>query len=93
MFGMQGLFRLVLGEGETDDSAMMAAGGMMPGMMPGAPMPGQPVDNKKNYDTEKENLSLIDHKCLIDEAEDVLLASRAGGTRAGAAGAKAKKVS
>lgn len=45
-FGMQGLFRLVLGEGsETDD--MM--GGMMPGMggMGGQPMPGQPVDNNK----------------------------------------------
>lgn len=74
MFGMQGLFRLVLGGSEEDESAlMMSAGmGMMPGMMPGGAMPGQPVDNKKNFEQERENLSLVEHKWALAEAEDVL---------------------
>lgn len=80
MFGMQGLFRLVIGgtDGE-DEAAMMMSAGMMPGMMPGQPMPGQPVDNKKNFEVEKENLSLVEHKWLIDEAEDALLAGTGRG--------------
>ncbi|KAG8461242.1 hypothetical protein KFE25_002431 [Diacronema lutheri] len=87
MFGMQGLFRLVLGGSEEDESAlMMSAGmGMMPGMMPGGAMPGQPVDNKKNFEQERENLSLVEHKWALAEAEDVLLA---GVKLAGASGAR-----
>lgn len=72
MFGMAGLFQLVLGEGSHDDTQLMASA--MPGMAgPGGGMPGQPVDNSKNYEQEKENLSLIDHKWLVADAEEVLL--------------------
>lgn len=81
MFGMQGLFRLVIGGTDAEDeAAMMMSAGMMPGMAPGQPMPGQPVDNKKNFEVEKENLSLVQHAWLLEQAEDLLLA---GGKLAG----------
>ncbi|KAJ1623484.1 hypothetical protein T492DRAFT_296425 [Pavlovales sp. CCMP2436] len=78
MFGMQGLFSIVLGQNTDEDtsSMMMASAGMPPGMMgpPGGGMPGQPVDNQKNYDQERENLSMVDHVCMLDDSEKVLLA-------------------
>jgi len=90
LFGMRGMFQLVLGENtDTDDAALMA--GSMPGMAPGGGMPGQPVDNKKNFDAEKENLQLLDHEWVVDQAEDVFLAGGPLAAKAKAGKGAAKK--
>lgn len=78
MFGLRGLFQLVLGENEADDAKLMSQS--MTGGAPGGGMPGQPVDNKKNFDAERENLQVTEHKWAAEEAELALLRSvRAAG--------------
>mmetsp|Transcript_4038 Transcript_4038/g.11470 ORF Transcript_4038/g.11470 Transcript_4038/m.11470 type:complete len:267 (-) Transcript_4038:199-999(-) len=91
LFGMRGLFQLVLGDNsDTDDTALMTQA--MPGMAPGGGMPGQPVDNKKNFEVEKENLELTDHEWAVDNAENLYLTGGAlkKGSRASAGKTKAQ---
>jgi hypothetical protein len=78
MFGMRGLFSLVLGaNNDTDDTKMMQA---QMGM--GAAQPGQEPDMGKIFAGEAENLQLIEHQCYVDGAEDRLLKLAAAGVGA-----------
>ena len=60
MFGMRGLYSIVLGAGSTtDDSALMQ---QQMGMAAGGGQPGQQPDYNKLYATEAENLQITEHK-------------------------------
>mmetsp|Transcript_9763 Transcript_9763/g.25230 ORF Transcript_9763/g.25230 Transcript_9763/m.25230 type:complete len:265 (-) Transcript_9763:310-1104(-) len=74
MFGMRGLFQLVLGDNQADDAVLMQQS--MGGAPGGGGMPGQPVDNKKNFEAEKENLTLTEHKWAVENAEELLLGGK-----------------
>ena len=79
MFGMRGLYSIVLGAGaETDDTKMMQ---QQMGM--GGTQPGQPPDYGKIFAAESENLTLVEHNWFLDGAEDRLLKGAAGGAKAG----------
>ena len=70
MFGMRGLYSIVLGAGaETDDTKMMQA---QMGMAGGG-QPGQQPDMNKIYAAEMENMQIIEHKWALDGAEERLL--------------------
>ncbi len=70
MFGMSGLYSIVLGAGaETDDTKMMQA---QMGMA-GGQQPAQQPDMNKIFAAELENLQLIEHKWFVDAAEERLL--------------------
>ena len=85
MFGMRGLYSLVLGAGATtDDTAMMQA---QMGMGQQG-QPGQPPDFNKIFAAEAENFNLVEHTWFLDAAEERLLKEKRGGA-AGKAG-KAK---
>lgn len=71
MFGMRGLYSIVLGAGaETDDARMMQA---QMGM--GGAQPGQPVDFKKLFAAEAENMQITEHTFLLMGAEDKFIAT------------------
>jgi hypothetical protein len=74
MFGMRGLYSIVLGAGaETDDTRMMQA---QMGM--GAQgQPGQAPDMGKLFAAEAENMQIVEHKWFLDAAEERLLQSEA----------------
>jgi len=75
MFGMRGLFTLVLGaNNETDDTKMMQ---QQMGM--GASQPGQQPDMGKIFAAEAENLQMIEHSSkFLDGAEERILKAKAG---------------
>ena len=83
MFGMRGLYSIVLGAGaaETDDTRLMQQ--QMQGMGGGG-QPGQPPDMNKIFAAEVENMSLIEHTWILDGVEERLL-------RGGAKDALSKK--
>lgn len=75
MFGMRGLYSIVLGAGaETDDARMMQA---QMGM--GAQgQPGQAPDMNKIFSAEAENLQIVEHVWFLDGAEERLLRASSG---------------
>ena len=69
MFGMRGLYSIVLGaNSETDDTKIMQ---QQMGM--GGAQPGQQPDMGKIFQTEAENLQLVDHNFRLAGAEDRLI--------------------
>ena len=71
MFGMRGLYSIVLGAGSTtDDSALMQ---QQMGMAAGGGQPGQQPDYNKLYAAEAENLQITKHKFHLSAAEEKLL--------------------
>merc|ERR1719240_904344 len=85
MFGMRGLYSLVLGAGgTTDDMAMMQA---QMGMGQQG-QPGQPPNMNKIFAAEAENLTIVEHTWFLDASEERLL--KAAGREAAAAGGGAK---
>jgi hypothetical protein len=73
MFGMRGLYSLVLGSGaETDDTRMMQQ------QMGMGSQPGQQPDMGKLFAAEAENMQMVDHVWFLDAAEERLLKSSSG---------------
>merc|ERR1719453_3041284 len=90
MFGMRGLYSIVLGAGATtDDTAMMQA---QMGMAQQG-QPGQPPDMGKMFQAEAENMNLVEHKWFLDTAEDRLLkaAGKKGAIEGAPFGSKPKR--
>jgi hypothetical protein len=76
MFGMRGLYSILLGSGaSTDDSAMMQ---QQMGMGQQG-QPGQPPDYNKLYAAEAENMQIVEHNFMLAGAEEKLL--RGGGKK------------
>merc|ERR1712050_235301 len=74
MFGMRGLYSIVLGaNAETDDTKMMQ---QQMGM--GGAQPGQQPDMNKIFAAEAENLQLVEHTWFVDNAEEKLLRGASG---------------
>jgi len=89
MFGMRGLYSLVMGSAGPDDMAMMQA---QMGMGQQG-QPGQQPDFGKLYAAEAENMQIVEHVWFLDAAEERLLKSKSATTSTGAAagaGAAAK---
>merc|ERR1719453_1263060 len=85
MFGMRGLYSIVLGQGaETDDTAMMQA---QMGMAQQG-QPGQAPDMGKLFAAESENMQIVEHKWFLDAAEERLLQSEAATASSGVAAGK-----
>jgi hypothetical protein len=81
MFGMRGLYSIVLGAGATtDDTAMMQA---QMGMGQQG-QPGQPPDFGKIFAAEAENMQIIEHQWFLDGAEERLLKGKTSTTAAAA---------
>jgi hypothetical protein len=79
MFGMRGLYSIVLGAGsETDDTKIMQ---QQMGMGGGGGQPGQQPDMGKIFQTEAENLQLVDHNFHLSGAEERLIKAASGGPR------------
>ena len=75
MFGMRGLYSIVMGQGGvTDDMAMMQA---QMGMGQQG-QPGQPPDMGKLFSAEAENMQIVEHQWFLDGAEERLLKGKAG---------------
>lgn len=69
LFGLNSLYRLILGDGNAaDGSAALAMGGVS-----NVAMPGQQVDYKKLYQAEVENLKLVDHGYICDRIPSLKL--------------------
>ena len=86
MFGMRGLYSIVMGAGATtDDMAMMQA---QMGMGQQG-QPGQQPDMGKIFAAEAEFLQIVEHTWFLDAAEERLLKGKAatGFDPAAAAGA------
>jgi len=66
LFGLRGVNSLVLGEGNAADDARLMQQQMDAGAMG--------MDTKKLYQSEKENLELVEHKWSIEDSEKRLLA-------------------
>ena len=81
MFGMRGLYSLVLGSGGVDDMAMMQA---QMGMT--QQQPGQQPDMGKLYAAEAENMQIVEHVWFLDAAEQRLLKGKTASTASAAAG-------
>ena len=82
MFGMRGLYSIVLGSGaQTDDTAMMQAQ-MGMGMQQ---QPGQQPDMAKLFATEASDMQIVDHHWFLDGSEERLLR---GSTNVKTAGSK-----
>ena len=90
MFGMRGLYSIVLGAGaETDDTRLMQ---QQMGM--GAQgQPGQQPDMAKLFAAEAENMQIVEHQWFLDAAEERLLKGEAKAAAAAAPtkSARAKK--
>ncbi|ELR17292.1 Transmembrane protein, putative [Acanthamoeba castellanii str. Neff] len=66
LFGLRGINSLVLGEANAaDDTKLMQQQMMMGG--------GGPIDTKKLYKAERENIDLVEHKWAVEDAEKRLL--------------------
>ena len=75
MFGMRGLYSIVLGaNSETDDAKIMQ---QQMGM--GGGQPGQQPDMAKIFQTEAENLQLVEHTFMLSNAEERLVKAAADG--------------
>lgn len=78
MFGMRGLYSIVLGAGsETDDTKIMQ---QQMGM--GGGQPGQQPDMGKVFGAEADNLQLVEHNFLLATAEERLIKAANGPRRA-----------
>ncbi|OAV88655.1 hypothetical protein, variant [Puccinia triticina 1-1 BBBD Race 1] len=71
LFGLNSLYRLILGDGNAADGTASLAMGGASNM--GAVMPGQQMDYKKLFQTEIENLKLIDHQYVCDPIPNLQL--------------------
>ena len=69
LFGLRGLFSLVLGENAADDAQLMQQ--QMTGGMAAVAAPG--VDMGKLFKDESENLELVTHDDALKDAENTLL--------------------
>jgi len=88
MFGMRGLYSIVLGAGATtDDTALMQA---QMGMGQQG-QPGQPPDYGKLYAAEAENMQIVEHVWFLDGAEERLLKGKVAAAGGGAAAGGAAK--
>lgn len=75
MFGMRGLYSIVLGaNAETDDTKLMQ-------QQMGGAQPGQQPDMNKIFAAEAENLQLVEHMWFIDAAEDRMLRGPAAASK------------
>ena len=82
MFGMRGLYSIVMGAGAiTDDTAMMQA---QMGMGQQG-QPGQPPDYGKLFAAEAENMQIVEHVWFLDAAEERLLKGKTATAAAAAA--------
>ncbi|KAL0489205.1 ER membrane protein complex subunit 3 [Acrasis kona] len=72
LFGLRGLFSLVLGEANAADDAQLMQQQMMG---PAAAMAGPGVDMGKLFEAERDNLELVTHESKLKEAETTLLNS------------------
>mmetsp|Transcript_17863 Transcript_17863/g.28958 ORF Transcript_17863/g.28958 Transcript_17863/m.28958 type:complete len:245 (+) Transcript_17863:31-765(+) len=71
MFGLRGLFTLILGENSVpDDTKMMQQQMGMGGAN------AMQFDPKKAYKAEKTALKYVEHNCVIDDAEEKFLNSK-----------------
>jgi len=68
LFGLRGVNSLVLGEGNAADDAKL-----MQQQMDASAMG---TDIKKLYQSEKENLELVEHKWHVEEAENRLISGK-----------------
>ena len=81
MFGMRGLYSIVMGQGAITDDTMM----MQQQMGMGAQgQPGQPPDYGKLYAAEAENMQIVDHVWFLDAAEERLLKGKSATSATGA---------
>lgn len=69
LFGLRGIYSLVLGENAVDDAQLMQQQ-MSGGMMPGAPG----VDMGAMFKEEAENLELVKQEDALENAERSLIA-------------------
>ncbi|KAL3916612.1 MAG: hypothetical protein SGPRY_006744 [Prymnesium sp.] len=68
MFGMRGLYSIVLGaNNDSDDTKMMQQ------QMGMGAQPGQQPDMNKIFGAEAENLQLVEHSWFLDGAEERML--------------------
>jgi len=74
MFGMRGLYSIVLGAGATTDDTAMMQQQMGMGMQQ---QPGQAPDMGKLFQAEAENMQIVDHVWFLDAAEERLLKGKA----------------
>jgi len=72
MFGLRGLFTLLLGENSLPDDTQM----MQQQMGMGAANPMQ-FDAKKAYKSERDALKFVEHVCVLDDAEKAFLSKSA----------------
>ncbi|KAJ1984637.1 hypothetical protein H4R34_000540 [Dimargaris verticillata] len=70
LFGLRGIFSLILGEGNTADG-MHDMQAMSMGAM--GSQPGQPQNFHKLFLAEKENLDIATHQWALDDVEERLL--------------------
>jgi len=86
MFGMRGLYSIVLGaNAETDDTKMMQQ------QMGMGAQPGQQPDMNKIFAAEAENMQLVEHTWFLDGAEERLLKVAPPSAGAAAKPARLKK--
>ena len=79
MFGMRGLYSIVLGaNSETDDTKIMQ---QQMGMGGGGGQPGQQPDMGKIFQAEADNLQLVEHTFVLSGAEDRIVKIAANGPR------------
>jgi len=71
LFGLNSLYKLILGDGNAADGTASLAMGGASNMA--AVMPGQQMDYKKLFQTEIENLMLIDHQYICDPIPNLQL--------------------
>eukprot|EP00322_Chrysochromulina_rotalis_P007058 CAMPEP_0115865602 /NCGR_PEP_ID=MMETSP0287-20121206/19807_1 /TAXON_ID=412157 /ORGANISM="Chrysochromulina rotalis, Strain UIO044" /LENGTH=258 /DNA_ID=CAMNT_0003320121 /DNA_START=37 /DNA_END=813 /DNA_ORIENTATION=+ len=77
MFGMRGLYSLVMGAGAvTDDTAMMQQQMGMAGQQP-----GQQPDMGKMFQQQAESMQIVDHVWFLDAAEERLLKAAGGAAK------------
>ena len=81
MFGMRGLYSLVMGSSGVDDMALMQ---QQMGMQQQG-QPGQQPDMGKLFAAEAENMQIVEHVWFLDAAEERLLKGKAASTASAAA--------
>jgi len=73
MFGLRGIMSLILGEQTMDETEMMR--GPMGAATPGTTAGGAPADMGSMMMAERENLEILQHTCVVEQAEANLLNS------------------
>ncbi|KAF1986188.1 transmembrane protein [Aulographum hederae CBS 113979] len=71
LFGLQPVYNFILGSNNSANQVTQ----QMAGMNPGAGMMGPEQDPDKLFQSEAENLEVIEHKWILEGVEDRLLAS------------------